>query len=342
MPARSEQGGPTPPQEGKESLRNQTFAFVFPPQGVQEVGMGLELYQKSKAARGVFKEADYALGFNLSRLIFEGPPEALQDTINSQPAIMVVSIAAWEAWKEQSGNNAVVSVVNAGHSLGEYTSLVVSGVLPFNQGITLVRERGRLMKQASKKRPGGMAAISGLDEFTIDDICAETGVEIGSINTKNQIVLSGDKRAIARAVDFANIRGARKAEVLKVSGAFHSSFMWEAQEGLREATNKLHFNDPLVPIVANTSAKPLTRGEEIPDELANGLYQRVLWKDTVNTMIDQGVSAIVEFGPGRVLSGFAKQIKRDLNVISVNNFEAVQKLAQLLQQPANRNNPLRA
>jgi len=342
MPARSEQGGPNPPQEGKESLRDQTFAFVFPGQGSQEVGMGLELYQQSEAAKSVFEAANEALGFNLSKIIFEGPYEALRDTINSQPAILTVSIAAYEAWKEQSGNNAVVSVLNAGHSLGEYTSLVVSGVLPFDKGIMLVRERGRLMKQASKKRPGGMAAISGLDELAIEHICAETGVEIGSINTDNQIVLTGERRAIAQAVDFANLRGAKKAEILKVSGAFHSSLMWEAQEGLQEATSKLHFNDPLVPIVANTTAKPLTSGEEIPDELANGLCQRVLWKDTVNTMIGQGVTAIVEFGQGRILSTFAKQIKRDLNVISVNNFDSTQKLAQLLQQPANLNNPLSA
>jgi len=340
MPA--ERRDRVPPQEGKESLRDQTFGFVFPPQGVQEVGMGLELYQQSKAAKSVFEAANEALGFNLSKIIFEGPYEALRDTINAQPAILTVSIAAYEAWKEQSGNNAVVSVLNAGHSLGEYTSLVASGVLPFNQGVTLVRERGKLMKQASKKRPGGMAAIGGLDELAIDHICAETGVEIGSINTDNQIVITGERRAIVQAVDFANMRGAKSAEVLKVSGAFHSSLMWEAQEGLREAINRLHFNDPLVPIVANTSAKLLTRGEEIPDELADGLWQRVLWKKSVDTMIHQGVTAIVEFGQGRTLSTFAKQIKRDLNVISVNNYESAQKLAQLLQQPANRSNPLNA
>ena len=157
-------------------------SYVFPGQGSQSVGMGWELFQSSRAAREVFSEADDSLGFSLSKLIFHGPAETLQDTINSQPAIMTVSIAAWKAWQEAVGSDEKPIAV-AGHSLGEYTSMVVSGVLEFNQGVCLVRERGRLMQEVSRQNPGDMAAILGLDEFALEYICAETGVELANVNS---------------------------------------------------------------------------------------------------------------------------------------------------------------
>ncbi len=290
--------------------------------------MGLELHQSSPAAREVFAEADHTLGFSLSQMIFHGPGESLQDTINSQPAIMTVSIAAWKAWQEAAGHNAAPPVAVAGHSLGEYTSMVVSGVLDFSQGVRLVRERGRLMQQASRRRPGAMAAIMGLDEFALEQICAETGVELANINSEDQIVISGDKRAVARAVDLASARGAKKVIPLPVSGAFHSSLMYQAQQGLAEAIAKLDFHDPQVPIVANSTAAPLTTAAQVRDELVSGLCQCVRWKSSVEYLVGAGVSRFVEFGPGRVLTSLIKRIDRGVEAVTLSDPESIRKLAE--------------
>ncbi|MEK7518034.1 MAG: ACP S-malonyltransferase [Patescibacteria group bacterium] len=332
----------TPRQEGKEPLKNQKIAFVFPGQGSQEVGMGFDIFQKSPAARRVFQEADDVLEFNLSKIIFEGPAEALKDTINSQPAILTVSMAAFEAWKEQSGGKGAAPMLNAGHSLGEYSALVAAKVLTFGDAVKLVRERGRLMKQASKKRPGSMAAIVGLDEEALEHICSETGVEIGNINTDTQMVVTGDKRAIARAMDLAGVRGATKVTRLGVSGAFHSSLMESAKNGLQQKIASTLFNPAEVPIVANSSTELLTNPNDIRMELVEGLCKPVLWSASVKKMANRGVTAIVEFGPGRVLSGLARQIDRELTVIPINSVESASKFAQLLKQPPIRNNPQNA
>ncbi len=306
-------------QESKE------FSYVFPGQGSQSVGMGLELYQSSAAAREVFEEADDSLGFSLSRLIFEGPTRDLQDTVNSQPAIMVVSIACWKAWEEYLGVQSPKPVSVAGHSLGEYTSLVVSGVLRFADGIRLVRERGRLMHEASELRPGGMAAIIGLGELAFEHICAETGVELANVNSDDQVVISGDKIAVARAMDLATARGARKAVPLKVSGAFHSSLMGHAQQGLAEAIAGLEMADPAFPIVANSMAAPVTTAGEVRGELIEGLCHCVRWKQSVRYMVDSGSSHFVEFGPSRVLSSLIKRIDRDVEAYTLSDPASIEK-----------------
>lgn len=303
-------------------------SYIFPGQGSQTVGMGLDLYESSPAARQVFKQADKSLGFALSQIIFHGPVEALQDTINSQPAIMTVSIAAWRAWQEAVGGDLPPPVAVAGHSLGEYTAMVVSGVLDFGEGVGLVRERGRLMQKASRRRPGAMAAILGLDEFALEQVCAETGVELANINTEDQIVISGDKRAVARAMDLSLARGAKKVIPLQVSGAFHSSLMYQAQQGLVEAVAKLDFRDPQMPIVANSSATPLTTAAQVREELTTGLCQCVHWKSSVEYMVGSGVSRFVEFGPGRVLASLIKRIDRGVEAITLSDPESIRKLAE--------------
>jgi [acyl-carrier-protein] S-malonyltransferase len=309
-------------------------SYVFPGQGSQCVGMGLELYNTSRAAREVFEEADDSLDFNLSQLIFHGPAAELQDTINSQPAIMVVSIACWKAWEEFLGvKPPPISV--AGHSLGEYTSLVVAGVLSFRDGLKLVRERGRLMHQASLERPGGMAAIIGLDEFALEHVCAETGVELANINSDDQIVISGDKIAVARSMDLATARGAKKTIPLPVSGAFHSSLMDQAQAGLAEAVESLHFRDPVVPIVANSTGQPLTTAGQVQEELVSGLCHCVQWKNSVRYMVGSGVSHFVEFGPARVLASLIKRIDRDVQAVTLSDPDSIQKLSQGLVWPIN-------
>ena len=306
-------------QESKE------FSYVFPGQGSQSVGMGLELYQSSPAAREVFEEADDSLGFSLSRLIFEGPTRDLQDTVNSQPAIMVVSIACWKAWEEYLGAQSPEPISVAGHSLGEYTSLVVAGVLHFRDGIRLVRERGRLMHEASELRPGGMAAIIGLGELAFEHICAETGVELANVNSDDQVVISGDKIAVARAMDLATARGAKKTVPLKVSGAFHSSLMGHAQQGLAEAIAGLEMADPTFPIVANSMAAPVATAEEVRGELIEGLCHCVRWKQSVQYMVDSGASHFVEFGPSRVLSSLIKRIDRDVEAYTLSDPASIEK-----------------
>ena len=302
-------------------------AFVFPGQGSQSVGMGQELYNSSQAAREVFQEADEILGVRLSKLIFQGPSRKLQDTVNSQPAIMTVSIAAWKAWEEFTGSDLETPAALAGHSLGEYTSMVVAGVVSFADGVSLVRQRGRLMQQASKGRPGGMAAILGLDELAASQICSETGVELANINSDDQIVISGDKIAVAQAMDLASARGARKTIPLTVSGAFHSSLMQEAKDGLSEALVSMDFQDPVAPIIANSDCAELRTGEQVREELVRGLCQCVQWRNTVRCMVDSGITQFVELGPASVLAGLIKRIDRGVEAVALSNPESIRKLA---------------
>ena len=302
-------------------------AYVFPGQGSQSVGMGAELFESSRVARETFEEADDSLGFPLSRLIFEGPAQDLQNTANSQPAIMTVSVAAWRTWQEMQGSEAPDAMAVAGHSLGEYTSLVAANVIQFSDAVQLVRKRGQLMNQAAVNRPGAMAAILGLNELAFAQICDETGVELANINTDEQIVISGDKLAVARAMDLASARGAKKTIPLPVSGAFHSSLMAEAKVGLAEAVQALDFKMPTVPIVGNCSSRPLATVDEIRTELVDGLCQCVQWKGSVRHLVESGVSEFVEFGSGGVLAGLIKRIDRGVKVTTVSDTASMRKLA---------------
>ena len=301
-------------------------AFVFPGQGSQSVGMGLELYDASPAAREIFEESDDCLGFRLSEMIFRGNSNELQNTVNSQPAIMTVSIACWKSWQEYLGSEAERPAALAGHSLGEYTSLVVAGVLSFRDTVRLVRERGRLMQQASVERPGGMAAIMGLDELAFEQICAETGVELANINADDQVVISGDKIAVARAMDLASALGAKRTIPLPVSGAFHSSLMGVAREGLTEAMNGLAFHDPEIPIIANCNCAPLTTGDEVREELIGGLCQCVQWKNSVRCLVSFGISRFLEFGPAGVLSGLIKRIDSNVEAVTLSDPASIRKM----------------
>ena len=289
--------------------------------------MGLDLFETFQPSRQTFQEADDSLGYPLTELIFNGPAADLQETIHSQPAIMAVSIAALRAWREIQGSAPEQAIAVAGHSLGEYTSLVAAEVLDFADALKLVQRRGQLMQQASIHRPGGMAAILGLDELAFDQICAETGVELANINTDNQIVISGDKIAVARAMDLASARGARKTVPLPVSGAFHSSLMLQAEAGLTEAMAALNFKDPKMPIVGNCDSRPLNTGDEVRQELVNGLCRCVQWKNSVRYLVDSGVSRFVEFGSGGVLAGLIKRIDRDVQVATVADSASMRRLA---------------
>ena len=332
-----------------DNQESSQVAYVFPGQGSQSLGMGLDLYRSSKAAKEIFDEVDDILSAPLTRLMFHGPEDELERTINSQPAIMATSLACLEALGELSPETMSTPVAMAGHSLGEYTSLVASGALGLADGVRLVRERGRLMQQAAENHPGSMAAIIGLDEDTIEEICQETGAELANINGSDQIVISGDRMCIARAADMASIRGAKRAIPLAVSGAFHSSLMSPAQQGLEEAMQGINFSDPAIPIFANSTSRPMTTAGEVKIELLTQLCSCVQWKESVTHMIDAGVSSFIEFGPGRVLGGLIKRIcaspvywDKRLEVMNVADLSSARKVADATAGMATYSRPITA
>ena len=297
------------------SSQEQT-AYVFPGQGSQWVGMGRDIFAGSPQARQVFDEADSLLGFSLSRLCFEGPEVVLRQTINAQPAILTVSIAYLTASPELTDKSSPPAFV-AGHSLGEYTALVAAQVLPFKDALYLARERGRLMHEAGQKIPGGMLAIIGLDEGVVDDICRSAQIQIANINCPGQIVVSGPTHLLDQAAELAKAKGAHRVVPLQVSGAFHSRLMEPAAEGMSHATSTFSFRDPTIPIVANTTARPIANAQAIRAELLSQLLNCVQWQKSVEYMIKQGVTTFIEIGPGQVLSGLIKRVSKDVNAVGI-------------------------
>ncbi|MBF8266984.1 MAG: Malonyl CoA-acyl carrier protein transacylase [Dehalococcoidia bacterium] len=303
-------------------------AFLFPGQGSQAVGMGLELYKSSPAARAVFDEADRALGVPISRVIFEGPEDELRKTVNTQPAILTVSLACLKAMEEALGSARMPRpAMVAGHSLGEYTALAAAGALGMADAMRLVRERGRLMQYASELRPGGMAAIMGLDSLILEEVCRETDTQISNMNTADQIVISGSLEALEKAMALASARGARRTVSLVVGGAFHSRLMEPAREGMATILKGLTIHKPAIPVVANCTGRPMTSVAEVKEELNSGLCSCVRWKETVEHMTQSGITRFYEIGPGKVLTGLVKRINGEAEVANVDNAESIRLLA---------------
>lgn len=308
-------------------------AYVFPGQGSQWVGMGRDLYDSFDSAKAVFDQADQALGFPLSRLCFEGPEDELRQTINAQPAIVTVSFACLEAIKDAAGSDGIPSpAFVAGHSLGEYTALAATGVLGFADTVYLAHQRGRLMHEAGLKQPGGMVAIIGLDEASLREVCSQTDTRMANINCPGQLVISGAKENLTLAIDLAKSRGAYRTIPLQVSGAFHTPLMQSAFDGMSEIITALAFNAPLIPIIANTTAQPITTAELIREELLGQLCNCIQWQRSIEYMVNEGVSTFIELGPGRVLSGLIKRINKDVKTLNIGDAEAIKNIKAIFGQ----------
>jgi [acyl-carrier-protein] S-malonyltransferase len=302
-------------------------AFLFPGQGSQEVGMGRGLAEVYPQARRLYDEADAILDLSLSSFCFHGPQDTLDDTINTQPAIFVTSLAML-AVLEVTGKLPPPTAM-AGHSMGELTALVAAGAMEFADGLRLVRERGRLMKLAGERNPGGMAAVLKMDDAEVERACKEasdeTGkpVQIANYNSPGQVVISGDKEALARAVDLLRERGGRRIVPLAVSIAAHSPLMASVVAEYRAAVEATSLRVPPVPVIANISARPLRSVEEIRDELAGQLTWPVRWTASIQWMIEQGVARFVEIGPKDVLTKLVQRIDESVEAISAGNAIAV-------------------
>jgi [acyl-carrier-protein] S-malonyltransferase len=287
-------------------------AFVFPGQGSQAVGMGKALAEHYPVARRAFEEADAILGFSLSHLCWEGPEAVLGETLNTQPALLVHSVAAWRVLTQELGG--FHPLCAAGHSLGEFSALVAVEALEFADGVRLTRERGRVMAEAGKTKPGGMAAILALDAAALGAVCAQAARETGGIvglandNCPGQIVISGDVPALQRAIALALKSGAKRAIRLNVSIGSHSPLMEEAAREFAKAVDATPIADPKVPLVGNTAAIALRTAAEIRAEVKAQLTSPVRWTESVRAMTAMGVRVFVELGPKDVLAGLIKRI----------------------------------
>lgn len=332
------------------------IAFLFPGQGSQAVGMGAGIFEASEPARRVFEAADEALGFSLSNLCFSGPEDTLRETINAQPAIVTVSLALLAALQEafssthsSSWSSPLTPSFTAGHSVGEYAALVASGALDLQDAIKLVRERGRLMHHEGTVCPGGMAAVIGMDEEPLQEVCravsaqssahpdtnAHVGmgqVAVANYNAPGQIVISGEQSALNAAMELAKARGAKRVIPLAVSAAFHSPVMRPASGGLAEAIATTTVRDAAIPVIGNITAAPLTRADDIREEMAQQIASPVQWIRTIAFLTGAGITTFIEIGPGQALTGMVKRIANGVTTINISSAADLEKAVARIRE----------
>jgi [acyl-carrier-protein] S-malonyltransferase len=301
-------------------------ALLFAGQGAQSVGMGKDLSEQFAEAKDDFAQANQALGFDLASICHNGPEPELTRTENCQPAIFLVSWIALQLLQKRAPH--LEFQATAGLSLGELTALTAGGAMTFADGLRVARQRGRFMQEACEATRGGMAAVLGLDAETTRAVCAEADVEMANLNCPGQIVISGETEKIARAVELAKAKGAKRAVALPVAGAYHSRLMASAQPKVRELMAGVDVRTPRLPVISNVTAQPHGNPEEIRERLAAQVISPVRWEDSIRYLLAQGFTRFIELGPGTALSGFLKRIEPEaerLNVADVPSLEATVK-----------------
>jgi [acyl-carrier-protein] S-malonyltransferase len=288
-------------------------ALLFAGQGAQVVGMGKDLADQFPSAKTWFDRANAALGYDLAAICFNGPESELTKTENAQPGIFLVSWVAFQLLKERAP--ALKFEATAGLSLGEFTALTAAGVMSFEDGLRIVRLRGRFMQEACEATRGGMAAVIGLDEAPTREVCAEAGVVLANLNCPGQLVISGEAERITRACELAKAKGAKRALPLPVAGAYHSPLMATAQPKLQAELAKTKLSAPLVPVISNVTAQP--HGSDIAARLVEQVTSSVRWEDSIRHLLAQGFSRFIELGPGTALTGFMKRIDKTAQVLNV-------------------------
>ena len=290
-------------------------ALLFAGQGAQVVGMGKDLAEKFPSARNWFDRANAALGYDLASICFDGPDAELTKTENAQPGIFVVSWVCFQLLKEQIPN--LKFAATAGLSLGEFTALTAADAMNFEDGLRVVRARGKFMQKACDATRGGMAAVIGLDEVPTREVCAEAGVVLANLNCPGQLVISGEADKIEKACELAKARGARKAIPLPVAGAYHSPLMASAQPKLQSELAKIKIRASGVPVISNVTAQPHGDAAEISARLIEQVTSSVLWENSMRYLLAQGFTRFIELGPGTALSGFMKRIDKTAQMLNV-------------------------
>lgn len=305
------------------------IAFVFPGQGSQSVGMGLDLFNNSTKAKEIFEKADKLLNKSISTMCFEGPEEDLKQTINTQPAILVTSIAALEALKEKMN---ITPDYVAGHSLGEYGAYYAAGVIDFETTIKLINKRATEMNNAAESTKGAMTAVIGMTkEDILNTIENIDGVSVANYNSPAQIVITGEAEAVEKANNALKEAGAKRVIPLPVSGGFHSLLMKDASEKFAQTLEECTINDAKIPVYTNVDAKATTLAAEIKPKMVEQIYSSVMWTQTIENMVAQGIDTIIEIGPGKVLAGLVKKINPTINVLNIFDTESLNAVVEALK-----------